>query len=130
MPEIEGVNHLALTVSDLDASVAWYTKVFDAQVLMEQHEDAFDRVALLVAPLIIGMTKHKAATVEDRFSETRVGLDHLSFGVADRAALDAWAARLDELGIAHGPIRDVEYGSTLVIRDPDNIQLEFYALPG
>ena len=130
MPEIEGVNHIALTVSDIDASVAWYQKVLEAQVLMEQKEDTFDRVALLVPPLIIGMTKHKGATAGDRFSEARVGLDHVSFGVPNRAALDEWAKRMDDLGVPHGPIRDVEYGSTLVIRDPDNIQLEFFALPG
>jgi catechol 2,3-dioxygenase-like lactoylglutathione lyase family enzyme len=131
VPEIEGVNHIALTVTDIGASVEWYTKVLEAQVLMEQSEETFDRVALLVPPLIIGMTKHKGATAsDDRFSETRVGLDHVSFGVPNRAALDEWAARLDELDIPHGPIRDVEYGSTLVIRDPDNIQLEFFSLPG
>ena len=130
MPAIEGVSHVALTVTDINRSVEWYSKLFDAQVLMEQHEDAFDRVALLVAPIIVGLTKHKDARGEDRFTETRAGLDHLSFGVPDRAGLDEWAKRMDELGIAHGPIRDVEYGSTLVARDPDNIQLEFFALPG
>ena len=130
MPEIEGVNHLALTVSDIDASVDWYVKVLDAQVLMQQNEETFDRVALLVPPVVIGMTKHKDALPSDRFSETRVGLDHVSFGVPDRAALDAWAAKLDQLGVEHGPIRDVEYGSTLVARDPDNIQIEWFALPG
>lgn len=130
MPEIEGVNHVALTVSDIERSVEWYTKLFDAQVLMEQNGDTFDRVALLVAPIVLGLTKHQDATAGDRFSESRVGLDHLSFGVADRAALDTWAARLDELGIEHPPINDVEYGSTLVVRDPDNIQIEFFGLPG
>ena len=130
MPEIEGVNHVALTVSDIERSVAWYTRLFGAQVLMEQKEDSFDRVALLVAPVVIGMTKHKNAGADDRFSETRVGLDHVSFGVKDRTTLDAWAARMDELGIDHPPINDVDYGSTLVVRDPDNIQLEFYCLPG
>jgi catechol 2,3-dioxygenase-like lactoylglutathione lyase family enzyme len=130
MPEIEGVNHVALTVSDIEASVAWYTKVLDAQVLMDQNEDAFDRVAMLVPPVVIGMTKHKDAPPGDRFTETRIGLDHLSFGVPDRAALDAWAKHLDDVGVEHGPIRDVEYGSTLVVRDPDNIQLEWFALPG
>ena len=130
MPEIEGVNHVALTVTDIDRSVEWYSMLFDAQILMEQHEDAFDRVALLVAPLILGLTRHKDARGQDRFTETRAGLDHLSFGVPNRAGLDEWAARMDELGITHGPIRDVEYGSTLVARDPDNIQLEFFALPG
>ncbi len=38
-------------------------------------------------------------------------------------------ARLDELGIAHGEIVDADFGSGLAFRDPDNIQLEFFAPP-
>ena len=37
--------------------------------------------------------------------------------------------RLDELGVAHGEIVDAPFGSGLAVRDPDNIQLEFFALP-
>ena len=40
-----------------------------------------------------------------------------------------WAARLDELGIAHGEIKDAGYGSGLSFRDPDNIALELFAPP-
>jgi glyoxylase I family protein len=130
MPEIEGVNHIALTVSDLKASAPWYQRLFDGQVLMEQHEETYDRVTLLVPPLVIGLTKHKDTAGSDWFNEARVGLDHVSFGVPDRASLDAWAARLDELDIAHSPVVDAGYGHVLVLRDPDNIQLEFFALPG
>jgi catechol 2,3-dioxygenase-like lactoylglutathione lyase family enzyme len=61
--------------------------------------------------------------------EFRSGLDHVAFGVADRAELDAWAARLDELGVAHGEIKDAHYGSGLSFRDPDNIALELFAPP-
>jgi glyoxylase I family protein len=55
----------------------------------------------------------------------------LSFGVATRDELGAWVARLDELGIQHTGIRDEQQPlvySTVVFRDPDNIQLEFIAL--
>ena len=31
----------------------------------------------------------------------QTGLDHISFGVAERTDLDAWTAWLDELGIEH-----------------------------
>ena len=37
--------------------------------------------------------------------------------------------RLDGLGVAHGEIVDAPFGSGLAVRDPDNIQLDFFALP-
>ena len=128
MPEIEGLSHIALTVSDVASSKAWYQRIFDAQILLELDEDEFERVVLLIPPVFLGLTRHKNGPT-DIFDEKNIGMDHLSFGVADRGALDAWAARLDELGIAHSPINDVFYGSTLVARDPDNIQVEWFALP-
>jgi glyoxylase I family protein len=63
------------------------------------------------------------------FNERRVGLDHLAFACADRAELDGWKTRLDELGIANGGVVDASYGSGLSFRDPDNIALEFFSLP-
>ena len=62
----------------------------------------------------------------------RAGLDHFGFAVASRADLDAWAAKLDGLAIAHTGVRDIGGPvpfSTLVFRDPDNIQLEFIHTP-
>jgi catechol 2,3-dioxygenase-like lactoylglutathione lyase family enzyme len=66
-----------------------------------------------------------------RFDERRTGLDHISFGVADRASLDVWASGLDELGIEHSSVIDAEKPmpySVVVFRDPDNIQLELIYL--
>ena len=57
------------------------------------------------------------------------GLDHVAFACADRADLETWAGRLDELGIAHGGVVDAHYGSGLSFRDPDDIALEFFAPP-
>lgn len=65
------------------------------------------------------------------FDEARTGLDHVSFGVAGREALVAWTEWLDELGVAHTGVVDetqpLPY-STVVFRDPDNIQLELIAM--
>src|ERR1700728_2216625 len=49
--------------------------------------------------------------------------------LADRAALEAWSDRLDELNIGHTGIRRRPNGpyATVVFRDPDNNQLEFAA---
>ena len=49
--------------------------------------------------------------------------------VTSRSELEAWQARLDGLGVANGGVVDAAYGSALSFRDPDNIALEFFALP-
>ena len=66
---------------------------------------------------------------KDRFSEFRVGLDHVSFGCASRDDLEKWSRRLDEIGVEHSEIKDASYGSGLAFRDPDGIALEFFAPP-
>jgi glyoxylase I family protein len=79
----------------------------------------------------LGLTEHRDGD-RGAFDETRVGLDHLSFGVADRAALDEWEARLAEANVPHSPIapaNSIPGAAVLVFRDPDNIQLELFADP-
>ena len=67
------------------------------------------------------------AAAGDRFDEDRVGLDHLSFTVAGADELRASVAVLDELGIAHEPVKDTGPLSILEFRDPDGIALEISA---
>ena len=45
-----------------------------------------------------------------------------------REDLDEWATKLDELGIQHSGVKTPEYtrNAMLTLRDPDNIQLEFF----
>jgi glyoxylase I family protein len=60
--------------------------------------------------VITGMTglRHHVANPGQSFHESRTGLDHISFGVTDRAALDAWASWLDELAIEHSGVIDTD----------------------
>jgi catechol-2,3-dioxygenase len=67
-----------------------------------------------------------ASTASEPFDETRVGLDHLAFAVADRPTLDAWVAHLDALGVTHSGVIEAHFGDTVVLRDPDDIQLELF----
>ena len=52
------------------------------------------------------------------------GLDHVSFGVANRAALEEWVAHLDALDIEHSPIQDNHQPPSVTFKDPDGIALE------
>ena len=131
MREITGLSHLTLTVTDVDKATEWWGNLLGVQKLFEGEEEGI-RYAVTMHPgssLIVGFRRH-ASGDQDRFREDRVGLDHAAFQVADRAELDAWKSRLEELAVEHSEIKDVEYGSVLTFRDPDNIQFEFFALPG
>jgi glyoxylase I family protein len=64
----------------------------------------------------------------EKFSEFRTGLDHLEFLVARHADLIEWVSRLDQMGVEHSGVQDLDdtRNAMLTYRDPDNIQLEFF----
>lgn len=129
MPEFTGISHLDLSVSDVEASADWYARVLGLRRL--RRSDLGNRIMIvLVHPptgLVVGLNQHHEPAA-DRFDERRPGLDHVGFGVTERAELDAWQRRLAELGVEHSPVTDSPSGSgaALVFRDPDNIQLELW----
>jgi glyoxylase I family protein len=84
-------------------------------------------VVLPSSRTVLAFTQHDVFE-RGAFTPRRVGLDHVSFAVPDRAALDAWRARLDELGIEHDALDDQGFAVALNLRDPDGIALEFYVL--
>ena len=131
MPEMLAIHHIALTVSDLEVSAAWYERVFGLSKVMEEaHPDGAGSFVLYSNPdfsMMIGLHAHPSNQGE-RFSETRNGLDHVSFRVVNRDELVSWESRLSELGVEHSPLNDQELYSVVVFRDPDNIQLEFISL--
>ena len=131
------LHHLALTVRDLDASVEWYGQVFGIRPALDvPHPGGLGRLLTDDAwQLLIVLHRHDASTGEP-FSETRVGLDHVGLLVPSRDDLLAWQSHLEAHGVVRAqaadrpltqsPIADEPYGSALVFRDPDNIQLELF----
>ncbi|HST66918.1 MAG TPA: VOC family protein [Mycobacteriales bacterium] len=131
MPEFPSVAHVAVTVTDLDRSTRWYSALFGADPVLDEDEAGgtfHHNVWLLGGGQLFGLHKHTTDGSGD-FDERNAGLDHVAFACADRSELEAWATRLDELGIKHGGVVDQHYGSGLSFRDPDNIALEFFAPP-
>ncbi|MER5431791.1 VOC family protein [Streptomyces sp. NPDC002588] len=136
-PRLSGLHHFAFTVRDLEASIAWYQKVFQA-ALVDGDLPHFGRewtgfARLVVEPrtgLAIGL-HHNENNGGEEFDEVRTGLDHISLRVEGREGLEAWANWLDSLGVAHSGIQSKKEPfvfSTIVFRDIDNIQLEVVAI--
>ena len=137
-PSAPILHHLALTVTDLDASVGWYEAVFDVHFVMDvPHPGGVGKIlADSDRKLMIALHRHDT-NGGGTADETSTGLDHAGFFLPSRRDLEAWQEHLDANGVlrsdtadkprTQSPIVDAPYGSVLVFRDPDNIQLELFS---
>jgi glyoxylase I family protein len=126
---IPAITHVAVTVRDLVVSERWYTKVLGVEPVLDEDTGPFRHIIYPLGNTLLGLHGFPDLIKGESFNERRPGLDHIAFGVSSRAELEAWAARLDQLGVVHGQIKDAGYGSGLAFRDPDNIALELFAPP-
>ncbi|MFZ7086506.1 VOC family protein [Curtobacterium sp. RRHDQ10] len=131
-----GYAHVRITVTDIARSRAFYDRVFGFDVVAEAPADDADQATKDAMWWVFGGVVYQfaggvfglrpVAPADDRFDEDRVGLDHVSFAVPARADLEAAATLLDELGVAHGGVKDIGSGLILEFRDPDDIALELF----
>jgi catechol 2,3-dioxygenase-like lactoylglutathione lyase family enzyme len=129
------IHHIRLTVTDIERSREFYTTFLGFNVAAEApaSEDPksdpsypvlWGGCVMAKGNYLLGL--RPVAKKGDRFDEDRVGLDHLSFSVESRAALNEAIRMLDERGVSRGEVRELtSFGiCVLPFRDPDNIQLE------
>jgi glyoxylase I family protein len=129
MSTFPSIGHVALTVRDLDLSVAWYTELFEDEPVLDEDTGPFRHAVWLLSGSLFGLHQFPDTDPATAFTERRVGLDHVAFAASDRAELERWEKRLDQLDVPHGDITDAGYGSGLSFRDPDGLPLEFFAPP-
>ena len=132
------IHHLRLTVTDVQRSRQFYTSLLGFEVAVdspppddpsagEVFKILFGGVVMVRGNLLMGL--RPMAPSGDRFDPDRVGLDHLSFGVASRDDLEQALRLLDEHGVRHGEITSLpSFGIyVLTFEDPDGVQLELTA---
>ena len=125
MAALSGIHHIALTVTDLERSAAWYQRVLDLHEVQREKSPARRGVLLSWHEIpTVGLVQHDAD--ESVFDPTMAGMDHVAFSVSTRDELDEWAARFDREGITHSGAIDIPTGGILNFKDPDGIALALF----
>jgi glyoxylase I family protein len=120
------IHHLALTVTNVERSCAFYTEI----VGLQQVATVEPKVFLSNGTMLLALGPAPNHPINgDRFDENRVGLDHISFTIGSRDDLERVARFLTDKGVPHGEIKDLSGFQIYVLafRDPDNIQVELTA---
>ncbi len=137
---VSNLHHVSIRVQDMDRSRRFYEDVLGLSFMELPVGEAvtsiwrgFPKQGTMLATqagetFVILAPPLEGTPEDDRFSEYRIGVDHLAFGVDDRASLDGLVERLrehgvDTAGVETDPVLNKEY---VAFRDPDNVQWEFY----
>ncbi len=127
MAEILRLEHAGLTVTDLDASVAWYRRMFGCEVVQELH---WPETGVRATYISLG----KDGSLLELFSrpgtvhafapdEEMARYEHICVEVAD---IDAAFADLEAKGanIAFAPRLAKRHGRIAMVIDPDGFRIE------
>lgn len=123
---IHAIHHVVLTISDFDQTLKFYRDLLGFEVEEVKWEGG-QMLFFKVGDATVWFLKHGETAPNDRFSETRIGLDHLSFKVDSLEELQALADKLVAAGVNTKGVEQFMGGNNyMALRDPDNIQLEYW----
>lgn len=124
MVTFAGIDHVALTVTDLDRSTAFYTELFGFVPVMDSGDA---RICMHpTTGFVLTVVAHGSGH-GGRFTELTTGLDHLGLVARTRQEVEEWEQVFEERGVPYTPIRDEPLGHILNFRDPDDIALDLTA---
>ena len=125
-PTFTGVHHLKFPVSDMPASIAWFETALGATRVANL--DHLDRDGNLFAVIMMlpGLEVPTELRLAPAAAAAIAGYDPVTFGVADRAALDDWISHLDAVGVEHSPVIAGFAGHLIEFRTPDGLAIRAY----
>lgn len=133
-----GFAHVRLTVTDIRRSKDFYDRIFGWQVAVDNSYLADDPAVRKSREQYYGGVIYQTPQGTllglrpvgvEAFNPDVTGLDHVSFAVESRAALEAAAVELDKAGIEHGEVTDLTDAGLAILsfQDPDDINVELTA---
>jgi catechol 2,3-dioxygenase-like lactoylglutathione lyase family enzyme len=130
---VEGLDHIAITVADVEATVEWYQRVLGAQPL---HLDLWREGKIPVVLLQIGASRlsvHPAASPAAPHAHTpTVGSNDICFRYAGPVSEVLSLLATNGIDVVEGPVprpaSNGERGQSVYFRDPDENLIELLTL--
>jgi catechol 2,3-dioxygenase-like lactoylglutathione lyase family enzyme len=123
-PELDGIHHVKLPVSDLGRSRAWYESRLGYQLTTEFIEDGTVMGLALAHP---NGGPDLALRLNPELAARAAGFDYFAIGVPTKEAIEALARRLTALGEQHAGVHFATIGWILPhSHDPDGHEIRFY----
>lgn len=128
MPLATGCNHVALITADLDRFLAFWTAVFDAEVLFDMREDGMRHAMVdlgggfCLHPFEFDRDNDHGQASPAMFQ--RGHLDHLAVAVEDPDAFAELRQRLVDADASDGTLTDFGPVRTVWFEDPDGMGCE------
>ena len=122
MSLVDGVHHVTFLTEDMDRLIAFYERVFDAEVTLDMTEEGLRHVFLAVGPTTV---LHPFQMLEGSgppppspmFSRGR--LDHFALLAQSEESFRELRRRIEAEGAADGDVRDVRSHWIMGYFDPD-----------
>jgi catechol 2,3-dioxygenase-like lactoylglutathione lyase family enzyme len=116
---LEGIDHVAMGVRDIERSAKWYIDVLGFERL---HEGMWNGVPTFIGKRNTGIALFPATQVAKPSGHREIRMLHLAFR-ADRENFLAAQRELEKRGIKF-EFQDHEISHSIYFRDPDGHQLE------
>jgi len=119
--ELEGIDHVAMSVRDVEAAANWYIDVLGFE---RRHEGMWDGIPVFIGKgttsIALFPVRSREETATSAHSSVRIF--HLAFRATRKSFLDA-QEELKQRGI-HFEFQDHEISSSIYFSDPDGHKLE------
>jgi len=117
--KLEGIDHIAMGVRDIERSAKWYIDVLGFERL---HEGMWNGVPTFIGKGNTGIALFPANQEQKTSAHREIRMLHLAFRT-NRENFLAAQSELDKLGIEF-EFQDHEISHSIYFRDPDGHQLE------
>ncbi len=128
MIPIQGIDHVAFNVRDLDKSVEFYTKVIGLKITSREPSKPGIEYFLDCGPSLLGIIQAKDLTHDHKFENEGLGANHFSFRIHAKD-FDGMIKQLEKHNVKIEFAKKREKSWSLYFYDLDGNKLEATAWP-
>lgn len=128
MIHVKGIDHVALSVRNLDKSLEFYTKIIGLKISEREYQKPGIEYFLDCGTSLIGLIQGNEAEGVHKLQDGGLGGNHVSFRV-DTKDFDRITDEIKQLGLTITFIKKRERSWSVYFLDPDGNKLEMTAWP-